>query len=95
MPENIYEIIAKRYIGVNEQLKNKVYLDSRGEPTIGIGCKMKRDITKQKFQEMGLSWDKAMRGEIALTADQVNTLFKMIIQMQLMMLVNIFQVLMH
>jgi len=59
---------------LHEGKKPKVYEDSEGIPTIGVGFNLKRVGAKKIIEELGLSYDKVLAGEQILTDEQINKL---------------------
>jgi len=68
-----------RYIGRHEGFENKVYNDSYGNPTIGIGHKIKDDdqaVFDMVFGDGVVDKDKILSGQQTLTDPQVISLFQ-------------------
>ena len=60
----------------HEGRKNKVYKDSLGIPTIGIGYNLRNATAKQDLAKVGANLKEVLRGK-QLSEDQVNELFRM------------------
>jgi GH24 family phage-related lysozyme (muramidase) len=60
----------------HEGKRNKVYKDSVGIPTIGIGFNLKRPDAKVKIEAVGADYAKVLAGTEELTDDQISKLFK-------------------
>lgn len=59
----------------HEGKRSKVYLDSEGIPTIGIGFNLKRSDAKAKIESLGLDYQQVLDGKQELTDAQIQTLF--------------------
>jgi len=68
--ENLYNMIER-----HEGKRNKVYLDTKGIPTIGIGFNLQRADASQKLNDIGVNLNNILNGEI-LTDQQIYSLFK-------------------
>lgn len=66
------EVIAKF-----EGLKTKVYLDTKGLKTVGVGFNMEQDNARQIFDRIlpGVGYDDVFSGKKSLTRDQALELF--------------------
>lgn len=64
----------RKYITFNEGKKNKVYLDTKGIPTIGVGFNLQRGDAPAKITTLGLSYNDVLSGKQLLTDDQIDTL---------------------
>ncbi len=60
----------------HEGKHNKVYNDSVGIPTIGIGFNLKRADAKAKIEAVGADYAKILAGTEELADDQISKLFK-------------------
>ena len=67
----------KKFIIEHEGYRNKVYLDSVGVPTIGIGFNLLRPDAKIVLSKLGLNYNDVLSGKTILTDDQVMEIFKM------------------
>lgn len=54
---------------------DRVYEDSEGHPTIGIGFNLDREDAREKIEGLGLDYDAVKSGEASLTDAQIDTLF--------------------
>jgi lysozyme len=54
----------------HEGLRNKVYKDSEGIPTIGVGFNLTRPDARAKIQGLGLNYDKVLAGQQELSETQ-------------------------
>jgi len=70
-----YDDIQK-FIVKHEGYRNKVYLDSLGIPTIGIGFNLLRPDAKIILNRMGLDYNSVLNGSTILTDDQVKEIFQ-------------------
>jgi GH24 family phage-related lysozyme (muramidase) len=66
---------TRDYIERWEDRRSRVYKDSRGHPTIGVGFNLDRNDARNKVETLGLDYDKVRSGAIELTDDQINELF--------------------
>lgn len=66
----------KNFIETHEGYRNKVYLDSLGIPTIGIGFNLLRPDAKAVLNRLGLDYNKVLSGQTILTDDQVKEIFQ-------------------
>jgi lysozyme len=66
----------KKFIIDHEGYRNKVYSDSIGIPTIGIGFNLLRPDAKIVLNKLGLSYNDVLSGKTILTDDQVLEIFK-------------------
>lgn len=60
----------------HEGRKYKVYDDSKGIKTVGIGYNLEKSTAKKDLAKVGANWNEVMRGK-ALTDKQINDLFRM------------------
>lgn len=67
----------KTFITKHEGYRNKVYLDSLGIPTIGIGFNLKRPDAPIILKRLGLDYNKILTGEQILTDEQVKLIFQL------------------
>jgi lysozyme len=58
----------------HEGKKTKVYMDTEGIPTIGVGFNLNRADAKKKIEGLGLTYDKVKAGTQELTDKQILTL---------------------
>lgn len=61
----------------HEGYRNKVYLDSVGKKTIGIGFNMTRADAPALIKQIGGNYDRLLNGEDVLTDEQILDLFKL------------------
>ena len=66
----------KNMIARHEGKRNKVYNDSLGIPTIGIGFNLNRNDAREKIESLGLSYDDIIDGKVILNDQQIDTLFE-------------------
>lgn len=59
---------------LHESKEAKVYKDSEGIPTIGVGFNLKRAGAKKQIEDLGLDYNKVLAGEQALTDHQIEKL---------------------
>ena len=69
--EKLYKQLEK-----HEGKRSKVYSDSRGIKTIGIGFNLERAGAKQLIENLGLNYSKVLSGEQTLSEEQIQVLFK-------------------
>ena len=60
----------------HEGKRNKVYRDTKGIPTIGIGFNLNRGDAKNKIEALGLNYNDVLNGKQSLTDAQINILYK-------------------
>lgn len=65
----------KQHIEAREGREPKVYPDSAGHPTIGVGFNLDRSDAQEKIEALGLDYDKVRDGTQTLTDEQIDTLF--------------------
>jgi len=65
------------FIKDHEGYYNKVYIDSVGKPTIGIGLNLKRPEARDFIAQVGANYNRVLTGEETLTDKQVNELFNL------------------
>ena len=65
----------RHYIEVNEGRKAKVYNDTKGHPTVGIGFNLDRGNARAVMKSLGIDYDKVRAGQAILTDAQINHLF--------------------
>jgi len=68
--ENLYDMIER-----HEGKRNKVYSDTLGVPTIGIGFNLTRNDASQRLSNVGANLREVLNGK-ELTNEQIYTLFK-------------------
>lgn len=59
----------------HEQWRNKVYLDSRGIATVGVGFNLKAAGARSLMTSLGINYDLVIGGAVTLTNPQVQELF--------------------
>ena len=72
--DEIDKAALKSQLVKHEGKRNKVYLDSEGIPTIGVGFNLHRSDAKQKIAAMGVDYEKLVSGDVSLTDEQVDSL---------------------
>lgn len=72
---NVISQILPRVIK-HEGAKPKVYTDSRGIPTVGIGFNLTREDSVSRLQEVGANFQKIKSGQASLTDAQMQSLLK-------------------
>jgi GH24 family phage-related lysozyme (muramidase) len=60
----------------HEAKRTKMYKDTEGVPTIGVGFNLKRPDAKEKIEKLGLNFDKVLAGEQELSDKQIDQLLK-------------------
>lgn len=60
----------------HEGKRNKMYLDTKGIPTVGIGFNLDRKDAKAQLKALGLDYNKVRSGKQLLTNKQIDSLFK-------------------
>lgn len=61
---------------LNEGYKPRVYIDTKGHPTVGIGFNLDRSDARRRLFAVGANYDKIRAGSAALTDYQIRTLFQ-------------------
>ena len=69
------DIEAMRFIEPHEGRRSKVYLDTKGIPTVGIGFNLRRSDAGPKLKALGRDIKKIMSGQ-ELTNQEIDQLFK-------------------
>jgi len=64
----------KDLIEKNEGRRDKVYEDTEGHPTIGVGFNLDRADAKEQIEALGLDYDDVRSGKTNLNDDQINSL---------------------
>jgi len=72
-PEKIIADILPR-VKQHEGVKSKVYLDSQGVPTIGVGFNLSRQDSLQRISSVGANYQQVKAGKAALSDSQISTL---------------------
>ena len=60
---------------LNEGYKPRVYNDTEGHPTVGIGFNLDRSDARRRLSAVGANYDKIRAGSATLTDYQIRTLF--------------------
>ena len=60
---------------LNEGYKPRVYLDTEGHPTVGIGFNLDRSDARRRLSAVGANYDQIRAGSATLTDYQIRTLF--------------------
>lgn len=71
---NKNEII--NWISEHESSEPKVYLDSKGIATVGVGFNLEKDGAKEAIENLGLDYDKVLSGNQSLSEEQINNLLQ-------------------
>lgn len=66
----------RSFIAENEGRRNRVYPDTKGIPTIGIGFNLNRSDASSRLQSVGADYDQVRKGKVSLTDRQVDALFE-------------------
>ena len=61
---------------VHEGRRARVYPDSRGFLTAGIGCYLDRGGVRELFAELGIDYDAVRSGRVAMTDQQIDAVFQ-------------------
>jgi GH24 family phage-related lysozyme (muramidase) len=69
-----------KQISIHEGVRNTVYKDTKGIPTIGVGFNLTRKDAREKVEALGVDYDKVRAGKESLTEDQIFELYKNDIQ---------------
>lgn len=72
--EDIDKAKLKAQLIKHEGKRSKVYKDSEGVPTIGVGFNLKRSDAKAKIEALGLDYIKVFSGDQEMTDPQIDTL---------------------
>ncbi len=73
------QISTERAMNFIQQWEGKsatVYTDTQGHPTVGIGFNMDREDAREIFTGLGINYDQVKAGELALSNEQINSLFQ-------------------
>jgi hypothetical protein len=60
----------------SEGRRRKLYFDSLGHPSVGIGFNLERSDAPTLLQKLGADWVAIMDGKAELTDEQIDTLFR-------------------
>jgi hypothetical protein len=74
----IYKDTRFTYMSEREGMRKKVYLDTQGHPTIGIGFNMNAEGARETWKKVfhkKIDFDEAKVGKVELTKEQVMKLF--------------------
>lgn len=66
----------KKMLIRHEGYKTNMYLDSRKIPTIGVGFNLQRKDAPKLLSQIGLDYNKVVRGQQKLTSEQIDTLLE-------------------
>ena len=58
-----------------EGRRSRVYTDSKGHPTIGVGFNLDRSDARRQLEDLGLDYDQVRAGQIYLSNAQIDQLF--------------------
>ncbi len=64
------------FIKQHEGYRHRVYKDTLGVPTIGIGLNLTRPDARKIISSVGSNYDKILKGEESLTDNQIKEIFK-------------------
>lgn len=64
----------KKQLILHEGKESKVYKDSEGIPTIGVGYNLKRAGAKKQIEDLGLNYEKIVSGDQTLSDTQIDKL---------------------
>jgi GH24 family phage-related lysozyme (muramidase) len=73
--QNNYYETAKNLLERHEGKRNKMYLDTKGIPTVGIGFNLKRNDAREIIESLGLNYNDVLSGRQSLTDQQVYRIF--------------------
>jgi lysozyme len=71
---NAFLTLLESWVRRWEGKRNAVYLDSKGIPTIGVGCNLLTSAAKDGLYTLGLDYNKVLAGTLTLTDAQINSL---------------------
>ncbi len=63
-----------KMLRTNEGVRNKVYKDSLGIPTIGVGFNLARPDAKTIVKALNIDYDALLKGKVTLTDTQIDAL---------------------
>jgi GH24 family phage-related lysozyme (muramidase) len=72
--DNLYNH-CRNFIPKNEGIRNEVYKDSEGIPTIGIGFNLQRSDAKRMLSSLGYDYDQLLSGRSKLSDEDMWKLF--------------------
>jgi GH24 family phage-related lysozyme (muramidase) len=64
------------FVSKNEGVRNRVYLDSEGIPTIGIGFNLRRQDAPRLLSSLGYDYRSVLSGNIELKTEDILKLFE-------------------
>jgi len=70
----------REYIGIHEGREERVYRDTRGHPTVGIGFNLDRGDARERLTAVGADYAAVRDGRQALSGDQIDRLFDVTIE---------------
>lgn len=76
MPAPLDNVKLEALLRLDEGVRDTVYLDTEGHPTIGIGFNLDRPGAKKALQKVGADYAKVRAGTESLTDEQIQTLFE-------------------
>ncbi|MBN3492713.1 hypothetical protein [Vibrio neptunius] len=68
--------VMRAYISENEGYRTKVYADTKGNLTIGIGYNLEQQGARQAINALGVNYDELCEGRLSLTNAPIDTLFE-------------------
>lgn len=61
---------------IHEGVEYDVYIDTRGNPTIGVGFNLRRSDAREKLRNVGMDYDRVLAGRGTLDKEQVSILLQ-------------------
>jgi GH24 family phage-related lysozyme (muramidase) len=66
---------VRTFVEGHEGRRTRVYIDTEGHPTIGVGFNLDRSNARARISALGVDYDAVRSGEVDLTNAQIDTLF--------------------
>lgn len=70
-----FKTFLRDFVVLGEGCRSKVYLDSLGIPTIGIGCNLKDAGNQKLLESLEIDYQRLLDGSDELSDEQINSIF--------------------